>query len=82
MTVYDLTKHAECSLPENAAVALGNFDGVHIGHRRLFDALAAVVVIMLVTKKMGPPCYSYEELKSMGYSDYQAKKLLQRTVSF
>ena len=39
MTVYDLTKHAECSLPENAAVALGNFDGVHIGHRRLFDAL-------------------------------------------
>ena len=39
MTVYDLTKHAECSLPENTAVALGNFDGVHIGHRRLFDAL-------------------------------------------
>ena len=44
--------------------------------------LAAVAVIMLVTKIMGPPSYSYEELRSMGYSDYEAKKLLQRTVSF
>lgn len=39
MIIYDLLRRAECLLPENAAVALGNFDGVHIGHRRLFDAL-------------------------------------------
>lgn len=39
MIIYDLSRRAECLLPENAAVALGNFDGVHMGHRRLFDAL-------------------------------------------
>ena len=39
MIIYDLKNKAECSLPENSAAALGNFDGVHIGHRRLFDAL-------------------------------------------
>lgn len=39
MTVYDLSKRAECQLPDDAAVALGNFDGVHMGHRRLFNSL-------------------------------------------
>lgn len=43
--------------------------------------LAAVAVILLVAKIIGPPCYSYEELRSMGFSDYEAKKLLQQTVS-
>lgn len=37
MTVYKLP---ECitvpSLPEGAAICLGNFDGVHLGHQRLF----------------------------------------------
>lgn len=39
MTVYKLP---ECtpvdSLPQGAAICLGNFDGVHIGHQRLFDS--------------------------------------------
>lgn len=39
MRCLDLENNAECSFAANAAVALGNFDGVHIGHRRLFDAL-------------------------------------------
>ena len=39
MRLIDLENNAECSFAAGAAVALGNFDGVHIGHRRLFDAL-------------------------------------------
>ena len=39
MRCLDLENNAECSFAAHAAVALGNFDGVHIGHRRLFDAL-------------------------------------------
>ncbi len=41
--------------------------------------LAAVVVIVLVTGIFGAmtPGYSYEELISMGYSDYEARKLIQ-----
>ena len=39
MRCIDLENNAECSFAADAAVALGNFDGVHIGHRRLFDAL-------------------------------------------
>ena len=41
--------------------------------------LAAVVVILLVagTFSAMTPGYSYEELISMGYSDYEARKLIQ-----
>ena len=39
MRCIDLVNNAECSFAANAAVALGNFDGVHVGHRALFDAL-------------------------------------------
>lgn len=39
MRCIDLENNAECSFAANAAVALGNFDGVHLGHRALFDAL-------------------------------------------
>lgn len=41
--------------------------------------LAAVAVIVLVTGIFGAmtPGYSYEELISMGYSDYEARKLIQ-----
>ena len=28
---------------------------------------------------MEPPGYSYEELRSMGYSDYEARKLIRVT---
>ena len=38
--------------------------------------LAAVAVILLVAKKMEPPSYSYEDLRSMGYSDYEARRLI------
>ena len=39
MRCLDLDTNAECEFVAGAAVALGNFDGVHIGHRRIFDAL-------------------------------------------
>lgn len=39
MRCLDLENNAECRFAAAAAVALGNFDGVHIGHRRVFEAL-------------------------------------------
>lgn len=44
--------------------------------------LAAVAVILVLAKIMGPPSYSYEQLLSMGFTEYEAKRLLQRTISF
>ncbi len=43
--------------------------------------LAAVVVILLVAGTFSAmnPGYSYEELRSMGYSDYEARKLIRVT---
>lgn len=43
--------------------------------------LAAVVVIVLVAGTFSAmnPGYSYEELRSMGYSDYEARKLIRVT---
>lgn len=39
MRCLDLDRNAECKFPASSAIALGNFDGVHIGHRALFAAL-------------------------------------------
>lgn len=43
--------------------------------------LAAVAVILLVAGTFSAmnPGYSYEELRSMGYSDYEARKLIRET---
>lgn len=43
--------------------------------------LAAVVVILLVAGTFSAmnPGYSYEDLRSMGYSDYEARKLIRET---
>ena len=43
--------------------------------------LAAASVILLVTGIFGAmnPGYSYEELRAMGYSDYEARKLIRVT---
>ena len=43
--------------------------------------LAAVAVILLVAGTFSAmnPGYSYEELRSMGYSDYEARKLIRVT---
>ena len=38
MSAATSTSHAEAAA---SAIALGNFDGVHLGHRRLFEALRA-----------------------------------------
>lgn len=39
MRCLDLDANTECRFAAPSAIALGNFDGVHIGHQRLFDAL-------------------------------------------
>lgn len=36
MEVFEFSK--KLNIPKNSALCLGNFDGVHLGHRRLFDA--------------------------------------------
>lgn len=43
--------------------------------------LAAIAVILLVAGTFSAmiPGYSYEELRSMGYSDYEARKLIRVT---
>lgn len=38
---FHIASGAPSAIPADAAIALGNFDGVHLGHRRLFDALPA-----------------------------------------
>lgn len=46
MKVYKLPELCEVPrLPEGACVALGNFDGVHKGHRALFDACTGVKAV-------------------------------------
>lgn len=60
MTVYKLPElSALPSLPEGASAALGNFDGVHIGHRELFRAAAekrpSVIWTFSVPAKPGAP---------------------------
>lgn len=39
MRCLDLYADTDCPFPASSAIALGNFDGVHIGHRALFAAL-------------------------------------------
>lgn len=46
MKIYKLPELCEVAhLPEGASVALGNFDGVHIGHRSLFDACTGIKAV-------------------------------------
>ena len=49
MRCLDLDSGAECGLVAHAAVALGNFDGVHIGHRAIFDELGRDLVRAVFT---------------------------------
>ena len=35
MKVIDLRSMAECDAPKKTVLCLGNFDGVHLGHRKL-----------------------------------------------
>ena len=37
MKVIDLRSVTECEPPKKTVLCLGNFDGVHLGHRRLID---------------------------------------------
>lgn len=39
MEVFEFSK--QLNIPKNSALCLGNFDGVHLGHRRLFDFAGA-----------------------------------------
>ena len=38
ITVIDLKSMREITLPKAAVLCLGNFDGIHLGHRQLIDA--------------------------------------------
>lgn len=70
MKILDLNIRAECLLPDNAAVALGNFDGVHVGHQRLFDALGddlprAVFTFTDLCREKSVICETDERLELM-----------------
>ena len=70
MRCIDLENNAECSFAADAAVALGNFDGVHIGHRRLFDALGSdarrAVFTFADLRREGLICTLDERLRLIG----------------
>lgn len=76
---FCLTKDGTASLRCLMIAALNTMLVFGIAPAAIFIVwFAAVVVILLVIKILGPmPGYSYEELRSMGYSDYEARKLIQ-----
>lgn len=77
---FCLTKDGTASLRCLMMAALSTVLVFSIAPAAIFIVwLAAVAVILLVAKKMEPPSYSYEDLRSMGYSDYEARKLIRET---
>lgn len=75
---FCLTKDGTASLRCLMMAALSTVIVFSIAPAAIFIVwLVAVVVIAIVTKKMEPRGYSYAELRSMGYSDYEARKLTQ-----
>ena len=79
---FCLTKDGTASLRCLMMAALSTVLVFSIAPAAIFFVwLAAVAVILLVTGIFGAmnPGYSYEELRSMGYSDYEARKLIRVT---
>ena len=79
---FCLTKDGTASLRCLMMAALSTVLVFSIAPAAIFFVwLAAVAVILLVTGIFGAmnPGYSYEELRSMGYSDYEARKLIRET---
>ena len=77
---FCLTKDGTASLHCLMMAALSTVIVFSIAPAAIFIVwLAAVAVIVFVTGIFGTmtPGYSYEELRSMGYSDYEARKLIQ-----
>lgn len=77
---FCLTKDGTASLRCLMMAALSTVIVFSIAPAAIFIVwLAAVAVIVFVTGIFGAmtPGYSYEELRSMGYSDYEARKLIQ-----
>lgn len=79
---FCLTKDGTAPLRCLMMAALSTVLVFSIAPAAIFIAwLAAVAVILLVAGTFSAmnPGYSYEELRSMGYSDYEARKLIRET---
>ena len=79
---FCLTKDGTASLRCLMMAALSTVLVFSIAPAAIFIVwLAAVAVILLVAGTFSAmnPGYSYEELRSMGYSDYEARKLIRET---
>ena len=79
---FCLTKDGTASLRCLMMAALSTVLVFSIAPAAIFIVwLAAVAIILLVTRIFIAmyPGYSYEELRSMGYSDYEARKIINAT---
>lgn len=77
---FCLTKDGTASLRCLMMAALSTVLVFSIAPAAIFIVwLAAVVVLMILIIVIGPKPVTYEELRTLGYSDYEARKLIRET---